>query len=80
MCAIQQLPSFVVLLIYYHRVEEPGQRIRKFSDIYIDPRLVAYSIPSQKSNSQVIFDVMNEPNGIDAQTAFNLVRKFSPSP
>ncbi|PPQ70299.1 hypothetical protein CVT26_014584 [Gymnopilus dilepis] len=25
-----------------------------------------------KSNSRVIFDVMNEPNGIDAQTVFNL--------
>ncbi|KAF8071917.1 endoglucanase [Lyophyllum atratum] len=25
-----------------------------------------------KSNSRVIFDIMNEPNGIDAQTVFNL--------
>jgi aryl-phospho-beta-D-glucosidase BglC (GH1 family) len=27
----------------------------------------------QKSNSRVIFDVMNEPNGIPASTAFALV-------
>ena len=33
----------------------------------------------QKSNPKVIFDIMNEPNGIEAQTVFNLVRNFTPS-
>jgi len=64
-------------------VEELGERIRKFSYAYIvraARSILISTMRSQKSNTKVIFDVMNEPNGIDAQAVFNLVREFSPSP
>jgi len=61
-----------IKLISQNRVEEPCQRIREYS-ILVHGQCKVMTKLRQKSNGNVIFDIMNEPNGIDAGVVAQLV-------
>lgn len=65
--------SYVPLLIpHIFRVEQLGHCLCAFPCNLINS--AAFHVSTQKSVTNAVFDIQNEPYGIDAQTVYELVR------